>query len=820
MNYLNNTKVLLSALAGCAFGMLPASCAYAQSSVNIALGKTVTFNKSPNYKLCTDPNDKIQLTDGKYSSEGNLQEAENTTALWVQKGTVGWQYVKPVIITIDLGSVQPIAGASYSTAAGSAGVAWPAAIYITTSEDNKTWHYAGDLTSLSQRNGTPPADGYANFHYATHDLQTKGRYISFIVVQAPFAFVDEIEVYQGNNAWLTKPAAGREISSMDNLVKENAITSRAQHRMNEDIAGVLEEIDKSSLSPGVKSTFTARLDKDAAATAQMEPLPEDFKTILPLNDIHRDILAVRGELLAAEGQKPLAVWHQHRYAWLSLLAKPDTQNQPQLDFSMLRNQFRSDDLLLTNASGKSQAVTLQLKHPPRDLQNGWLQVYSVAWTDTAQGTPVADALLPMEPQNGIYLIDVPAGMTRKVWFTVDSSKVPAGSYKSTFVVSGAGQQINVPVSLNISKVAMNTPRMSLGMWDYTNGKGLYGINPQNRKAAIDMMRSHFVDTPWASSGALPRPDAADFDAQGNVKTKLDFSNFDQWVALWPGARHYFVFANVPDVFAGAKINTPEFNLRVGSWAKVLSAHMKELNLQPKQLGILLVDEPHSDTQDTIIAAWAKAINATAPELTLFQDPTWPRPDQAKIQDAITQADILCANFPTYKNGGATVQKYFEDLRAQGKDLWFYQCSGPVRLYDPQGYYRHQAWQAFANGATGQGFWAFGDTSGVPTSWNEYTFATARVNFAPAFLDKDTVYNSIHWDAVREGIEDNEELAMLNDAIRTSSNAAWKQQARQVLNDAVQAVTQSWNPAYNWKQDKNPGLADAQLQKVQDMLIRE
>jgi hypothetical protein len=179
-------------------------------------------------------------------------------------------------------------------------------------------------------------------------------------------------------------------------------------------------------------------------------------------------LAVRGEVLAAQGLKPLTVWKQHRYAWLPLLAEPAQQEKTELNFSMLKNQFRSDNILCTNASGQPQKVTLQLNNAPQNAENGWLQIYSVAWTDTAQGTPVADALFPVAAQNGVYTIDVPAGMTRKIWFTVDSSKLASGISKSTFTVKSGNQQFSVPLNLDISKAAMNKPRISLGMWDYTN----------------------------------------------------------------------------------------------------------------------------------------------------------------------------------------------------------------------------------------------------------------------------------------------------------------------------------------------------------------
>lgn len=823
MKYLNNAKVLFSALASCAFGLLLTSCAHAQQSPeNIALGKTVTFNKAPNYSYSTDPDDKIQLTDGKYSSEGTLQKTENTTALWVQKSTVGWQSIKPVIITIDLGTTEPISGVSYSTAAGSGGATWPTAIYMAVSNDNKTWRAVGNLTILSRKNGTPSEQGYAAFRYVTHDLHTAGRYISFAVIDTPFVFSDEIEVYKGDNVWLNQPAQGEVISSITDYANACQITSAAQRRLYDDISTVRKEMQQVSLSPSQESTFTNQLDQDAAEADRMPQLGPDYKTILPLNDTHRDILAVHGELLAAQGIAPLTVWKMHRYASLPYLAKPSGSAKPQLSFSMLGNQFRSDDLLLTNAGAKPKDVTLQLKNAPRNAQTGWLQVYSVAWTDTSQGTPVANALIPVEAKGNDYTVEVPAGMTRKVWFTIDSSKVTAGDYNSTFIISSGDQHSAVPLILSVSPRAMNTPRLSLTMWDYSNGKGQRGITLQNREAAIAMMRSHYVNTPWASKGVLPWPETGAFDAQGNLKEKLDFSNLDAWIALWPDAKHYMVFANIPDYFpdsfAGAKMGTPEFNQRVGSWAKALSAHLKEIGLQPKQLAISLVDEPYHESQDAIIAAWAEAIKAAAPDLALFSDPRWQRPDQTKIQDAITTMDILCSDLPRFITGGEPVQTYFSNLRAEGKHLWFYQADGPSWEIDPQLYYRYQAWHAFAASATGEGFWSFGDTGNAPTSWNGYS--NTGVVYAPAYLGENTVTDSIHWDAVREGVEDYEELAMLKDAVNASPNAAWKMQAQQTLDDAVKAVTGIWSDADYMKNNDDPGLADAQLQKVQYLLNEE
>ncbi len=818
MKLYRTTKVLFTALTSCA---LILSCVAAQAQpINIALGKTVTFSAPPNYSLSSDPDDIKQLTDGRYSSLGELQKVENTTAIWVQKGTVGWSKVLPVIITIDLGSVQPISGVSYSTAAGADrnDVTWPRAVFLMVSDGNKTWHSAGELMQLSRKNGSPPASGYANFRFATHDLQTKGRYVALGVVQQPYTFVDEIEIYKGDDSWMNRPVAGRLITTdLKSWIKQSLTPAMAVNRVQSDATDVKAEINASSLSASRKSTFITRLDNDVAAAAKVDMLPADFKAILPLNNEHRDVLAVHGEILAAQGFKPLTIWKQERYQWLPLLATPEKQSTPQLQISMMGNQFRSDALLLTNASGKSQIATLHLKSAPRGAQNGWLKVASVAWTDTAQGIPVADALLPVEAKNNSYDIDIPAGMTRKIWLTVDSSKLPAGAYKSTFDIVAGSQKMSVPFSVNVAAITMKKPRMSLSVWDYTN-TSYAGLTPQNRASALALMRSHYVDTTWATGAALPRPEAVDFDANNNLKTKPDFTNFDQWVALWPDARHYFVYPAVGDTFAGTKMGTPEFNARVGSWVKVLSAHMKDLGKKPQQLGLLLVDEPHTDAQDAIIAAWAKAINAAAPELTLFEDPIWLRPDQTKIQDAITDVDLLCFHIPVFKAGGPEVKAYAENLLKQGKELWLYQATGPVRLYDPQLSYRQLAWHVYSIGGTGQGYWAFGDTGGAPTSWNEY--AADYTTYAPVFVDKDTVYSSLHWEAVREGIEDYEELAMLQDAINASTNDDWKKQAQQVLNDAVEAVTSPWDGNRDWWKKVDANLTDSALQKVHQLLIAD
>jgi len=484
---------------------------------------------------------------------------------------------------------------------------------------------------------------------------------------------------------------------------------------------------------------------------------------------------------------------------------------------MLGNQFRSDAFLITNASDASEIVSLKLQNPPAGAKAGWLQISQAIWMDTYQGTPVADALLPVVLSNGLQEVTIPAGFTAKIWLTVDSSKVPSGNYKSTFTVNGQ----EIPFHLNISKIAMQRPRLSLTAWDYTDpasmkGVASRGITTANYDAALAMMKSHFVDSPWATRGILPIPDAEDFDANNQLKSTLTFTNFDKWIAQWPEARQYFVFISAKDkeAFAGSERGTAEFKARLGSWAKALSAHMKKLNHDPAKLALLIVDEPHLEWQDDVIADWASAINAAAPELSLLCDPAWAKPEEASHQPALTQMDMLMPNTQRYAGSYTDASKaYFDQRREAGTDLWLYSCTGPARLFNPQQYYRGQAWRVFAMDGKGMGYWAFGDIAGVPSTWNDYQISSS---FAPAFIEKDTVHNSIHWDATREGVEDFEELAMLRDAIGKTSNAHLKSQAQALLDEVIKTVTAT-RTTDMWNDEKQPQMVDAQLQKVREML---
>jgi hypothetical protein len=578
-----------------------------------------------------------------------------------------------------------------------------------------------------------------------------------------------------------------------------AIRAKIAHRLQQDTAQVTAALTTAAITDDQRAALLSRL---AEAAKEIPSLPDPdvtrFTTVFPLNPLHERILAVHGAALRAAGVPPLIVWKTHRYDAVPLLAVPPSDPPPPtIDVTMMRDEYRADTLLLTNATDQRVEAHLQITGVPGAPAPAWLRLSSVEWTDTREGVAVADALRDLTPMNGTFAVGIPGGMTRKLWLTVDSAALQPKSYDGIVSITAGSSHIRVPLKLSVSSVTMARPRLSLGMWDYSNAeRGPYGVKPANRDAAIALMRSHFVDSPWATGEVLPWPKGSDFAAAGTLSQPLDFGPLDDWIRRWPDARRYYVFANVKNAFAGASMNTPEFAARLGAWARALGQHASALGLKPHQLALLLVDEPRNQEQDAIITAWTKVLKSNASEIGIFEDPLWLDPVQA-APESLALVDEICFHLGLYSRGGINAERYYDTRRAEGQHLWLYQTSGPSRSLDPTTYYRLAGWYAFRLNTVGIGFWAFGDTGGTETSWNEYASSMTRVGFAPAFLGRQDATDSVHWQAVREGIEDYEYLAMLRDAAAAARDGGMKRDALALLGEASSEVPGAYTGKFDW-----------------------
>lgn len=751
---------LLTATAGAADTGVPQA-----PGRNLALGKRCVLFPAPNYHLCTDPEDPVQLTDGKTTRD----------YFWTQPGTVGWQSIGYATVTIDLGRREPIAGASLTTAAGVAGVTWPLAIHVLVSDDGKTWSDAGDLVALDRKQHGLWPSGYAIRRLVTDGLQACGRYVQFVLIPVPggpYTFTDEIEVFRGPEEWLAQSRPATAPTTAAKLYAEGRLQRAIQQRWDADAAALEKLICDSGLEPAARTQHLQQLAALAAQPPDNAAPDTAFRAVLPLGTRHAELFRLQARLWRTLGRPALSAWAAAPWDPLEPIAVPPATSAAAIEVHTMRGEYRAAALNLANSTDQPLVVRLRFQGLPDAPAPSYVTLHEVAWTDTSQGVPVA-AALPTAPRDGdAWLVTALPGLVHQVWMTFHVTGQQAGQYAGRLIAEPAGAEPHeVPVQLRVWPLEFpSTTSLWVGGWSYTDGSGSYGVTPRNRAAFLAHVQERFVNAPWASSGVLM---SFAFDSQDPRRIQLDTRRLDDWLAQWPRAKAYLVFLAVGH-YAGplqsswgrVALGSAEFQQRVDTWISAWVRHLASKGIGPERLGLLIHDEPHEGTDIGPLVAWAKAIRAAQPKVRLWVDPTYQDPAAAPAE-LFDVCEILCPNRPMWLERGAAFARFYREQQARGRTLQFYSCSGPAKLLDPYSYHRLQAWQAWQVGGTGSFFWAFGDNSGA-SSWNEY-FAKAGP-FTPLFLDDASVTAGKHMEAVRESAEDYEYFVMLQQAVTRARTA--------------------------------------------------
>ncbi len=774
-------------------------------SENIALGASYTLSPGPNYGLCTEAGDSEQLTDGMYT-DGYF---------WAELSTVGWQEKTPSVFTLDLGAVKPIRGVSFSTAGGFADVTWPLMIRILVAGEDEVFHEIGDLVELSEQQHGPlvperasdaiwaregmqfsnaeihhywdrdrerypgkkltpelreriirdlnemRASQYGTYRYRTDRLRTHGRYVSLVVWNEPYTFVDEIEVWAGEPEWLKEPLPGPAIPDVQVYAGGLAIQKGIRTRLVRDIEALRAAAEEEGVPAPTRSDVLAEL---AAVEGELGPamaFGDDFRAVLPLNPWHERVLRTQARLWRARGLEPLTFWSPNLWDPVPLVGTPDTSAEPAVEVHLMRGEYRAAAFNVSNSGDEPAQVAFRLEGLPGGDNPEYVTVHEVAWTDTRRGDPVAAALPEVAPGgDGLYTVSVPSGMTRQVWLTFHPVDVEAGAHEGEVVVeSGEGRRF--PLRMHLYPLDFPEEQsLHLGGWDYTDRIGHFPLlTAQNRQAIIDHLREHRVDSPWALKLAMPR---GTHDARGAMTAPPSTDYFDAWIDLWPDAAQYLVFAKVGRHFESLPMGTPEFNTAVKAWVTFWAEHMKASGLRPEQFGLLLVDEPDEPWQDERILAWARPIREADTGVRIWEDVTHRDMDEAD-QEMIDACHVLSPNYVSFLTQGQEYRDYFVNKRDQGIGLEFY-AAWTSRIWDPYAS-RLTAWTSWRFGASAFYMWSLTDTGGA-SSWNEYlTFKDA---YSPIFIDEDSVTAGKHLEATREGVQDYEYFAMLDRALRKAS----------------------------------------------------
>lgn len=779
--------------------------------VNIAQGVSYKLSPAPNYKLCTDPDDRIQLTDGKSTKN----------YFWTQPGTVGWTNVPYATITLDLGRVEPISGVAFTTAAGRANVTWPLAVNVLVSDDGKTYRDAGDLVSLDLKaHGAWPED-YAIRRLVTNELKTRGRYVQFVAIPpagGSYLFVDEVEVFRGPKDYLALDLSDQPVTNAKTVFEQGRIQRAVAHRFLADASALQDAIAAAKLDEAVRARLTRKL---AEIRRQLDSEPvtggPSFQAVLPIGPTHAKLFELQAELWRSLGHAPLTAWAPAAWDPVDLIALPPQNARGRIEVHTMRGEYRAAALNLANSTDRPMTVRLHFRGLPQAPRPSYVTLHEVTWTDTSHGTPVAAALPEAATVDGGWTVTVLPGLIQQVWLTFQVTDLAPGKFAGTLVAEAPGAgSLATPAQLAVWPLDFPAKTtLYLGGWSYTNGKGAYGVTAENRPAFLEHLQSRFVNAPWAGGRVMRNCKVSD----GNPpKVELNTEEFDDWIRQWPKAERYMVFLSISGSFAGKKINTPAFDRCVGAWISAWTRHLGTKGIAPERLAVLLHDEPHEGTDVAPLIAWAKAIRAAEPRVIIWEDPTYRDPTKAppEMFDVCT---ILCPNRPMWLAGGKPFERFYLDQQRRGRTLEFYSCSGPARLLDPYSYYRLQAWHCWQLGATASYFWAFGDNSRV-SSWNDYL--ATHGPFTPLFLDDTRVVAGKQMEAIRESVEDYEYFVMLRKAVdqakaagRTGDAVA---KAELLLSAAAKEVLQAPEAdKLRWHDSKDRTKADAVRVKILEAL---
>ena len=784
---------------------------------NLALKAKYRLWPAPNYALCTDPDDKVQLTDGQTTK----------SHFWTQKGTVGWNHAPYVSIVVDLGRDQPIEGVAFDTAAGAANVEWPSAIEILVSTDGKTYYDVGELVSLDHRQNGPWPKGYAIRRLVTHSLRAHGRYVQFVMIPragSPYQFVDEVEVFRGPAELLQEPLKGQMVTDVKTLYLERRLQSALRHRFEADATALEEEIRNAKLDAattdgllGQLTKVRARLENDLPTLPGKLAAGGSFRAVLPMGEAHRALFQLQADLWRSQKCAPLAAWAPAAWDPVPLFGKP-AESVGAIEVDTLRGEYRAAAVNLANTSNKPLRARVYLadeKGNPSPLDQS-ITFHEVPWTDTSMGQPVASALPEVQAGAQGRSVCIEPGLVRQVWMTFHVDAAP-GVYPGYVVIKPEqGPAIRVPARVRVwPGVFPKQTTLALGGWCYTDGKGHSGVTAANREAFIRHLMERFVNCPWASASVMM---SCKFVPGTPPRMELDTQRFDEWIARWPSARQYMVFLSMKGGFQGTKIDTPEFQQRVGAWISAWVRHLGSKGISADRLALLIHDEPHETSDVAPLLAWARAIRAAEPKVVLWEDPTYHNPRKAPA-DLFAVSHVLCPNRPMWLANNKLFTDFYLEQQRKGATLQLYSCSGPAKLLDPYSYYRLQAWHAWQIGGTGSFFWSFGDNDGS-SSWNEYTAKAGP--YTPLFLDDESVVAGKQMEAIRESAEDFEYLVMLRAAIAAAKSAGKTgtalAQAERLLADGPQSVlTATDAEKLRWMESKDRTIADAVRVKILETL---
>ena len=575
------------------------------------------------------------------------------------------------------------------------------------------------------------------------------------------------------------------LSGADHLIEtQNNVKDRIQY----DIVKIRGALEDSNLTNKSDLLNQLTLLGEEANTIDYPEIEENFKATLPFDfTVHKNIYSLYSHILKSKIPQELFVWHTPKNGKLDLYEIPK-DNLSSLKIKMMRNEYRYETLNITNASTIAKTITVGISNIPTNTEikvlrgefvDGrridskftavWYQ-YSPGGTRNIGGT---DALVELTMP---YSFQVESGTTKQVTFLVKTDDTEAGEYNINITLnSGEALTKNVQLNLNVSALKLPKIDYALNMYDYISDKRS-SVTDENQEALRKTYNSHYGNTPVI---VLPRPLHKSFNEKGMFLGGYDFTALDNQLNLFPDAKNYFVYTGLEsrNNFARFDFYGKAWSKAIGTWAKALSKHMIEHGKSPAQLIMDVQEEPRTLDLISVGLKYAKAVKRYAPEITTYATLYAKAAEGTEMgRELIDTLDIVNIARHHFYGNTSTKNRLTEEQRNfyrrirertnRNTSLWFY---GTV-LSTQESAENHllHLTRDFYNNAEGSGYWSLTDNGGNPNGWNlypRYRPTKAKTRYTPLFIDATSVNSSRQWEAVREGMQNNEYLIMLKNLVK-------------------------------------------------------
>ena len=303
------------------------------------------------------------------------------------------------------------------------------------SDDAKHWYIAGDLVALSAKHDSPPELSCAKHVYRTNELKTYGRYVKIGVVPTGiYSVVDEIQVFQGSDSLRDSDRGPSSDDPMGNLQAVRITSSLAQQYMS-DLDGVRRSIHSDSTPESAKAALISQADQLISQVNEI-PLqqPADFKAILPMSDLERDIFRLQAATWRAQGKSELRLWKAHRWDMLGPIDEPaDDAKPPKVRVDLLPGEHRADVLNITSSAQSPMKVSIRVEGLPGGANPDYVTAHEVLCIGTRHLGPISSPLPLMKREGDAFVMTIAPGMTRQVWldFHTDTDQVASGRHRGS-----------------------------------------------------------------------------------------------------------------------------------------------------------------------------------------------------------------------------------------------------------------------------------------------------------------------------------------------------------------------------------------------------